>query len=337
MIGGGAFLYARQGTFDWGAFQTSLSHLHAGWIVVAVTCALGTYVGRVLRWQVLMRPVKSDPGFRNILSATAIGFTAMILFGRPGELVRPYLIATRERVSFSSQLGAWLLERVYDMLCALLVFGFALSHVDRSAANVGDSIKSVLEVGGHFVAVFATICLGFLVTVRVFLNSLATRLTDALSFLPETYRLKAARFAQAFTEGLGSTRSYWFVLQILAYSAVEWLLILGSYYSIFKAVPATSGFRLADVTIFMGFVTFGQIVQIPGLGGGLQIASVAVLTELFGVGLEPAAGVSVVLWLAMFIVIVPFGALFALREGIGWARVKRIVTEAKPLEPEPRR
>jgi len=259
----------------------------------------------------------------------------MTVFGRPGELVRPFLIATRERVPFSSQLGAWLLERVYDLLCALLVFGFALSQVDRSAASVGDSIKSVLEVGGHFVAVFAMTCLGFLVAVRVFSGSLATRLTDALSFLPETYHVKAARFSQAFTQGLGSTRSYLYVLQIIAYSAVEWLLILGSYYCIFRAVPATSGLRVTDVTIFMGFVTFGQIVQIPGLGGGLQIASIAVLTELFGIGLEPAAGVSIVLWLTMFIVIVPFGALFALREGIGWTRVKRMVTEIKPLEAEP--
>ena len=38
----------------------------------------------------------------------------------------------------------------------------------------------------------------------------------------------------------------------------------------------------------MGFVSFGSIVQIPGIGGGMQVVSVLVLTELFGVRLELA-------------------------------------------------
>ena len=38
----------------------------------------------------------------------------------------------------------------------------------------------------------------------------------------------------------------------------------------------------------MGFVSFGSIVQIPGVGGGMQVVSVLVLTELFGIRLELA-------------------------------------------------
>src|SRR5205823_6591158 len=36
-------------------------------------------------------------------------------FGRPGELIRPYLIARRENLSFSSQLAAWAVERIFDI------------------------------------------------------------------------------------------------------------------------------------------------------------------------------------------------------------------------------
>ena len=38
----------------------------------------------------------------------------------------------------------------------------------------------------------------------------------------------------------------------------------------------------------MGFVSFGGVVQIPGVGGGTQVVAVLVLTELFGVRLELA-------------------------------------------------
>jgi hypothetical protein len=39
-----------------------------------------------------------------LLTATVIGFTAITLFGRAGDFVRPYLIAVKEQVPLTSQL-----------------------------------------------------------------------------------------------------------------------------------------------------------------------------------------------------------------------------------------
>ena len=50
---------------------------------------------------------------------------------------------------------------------------------------------------------------------------------------------------------------------------------------------------LVDVLIFMGFVSFGSAVQIPGIGGGMQVVAVLVLTELFGVRLELATSFAI--------------------------------------------
>ena len=47
------------------------------------------------------------------------------------------------------------------------------------------------------------------------------------------------------------------------------------------------------------------MVQIPGVGGGMQIVTVLVLTEFYGVGLEAASSVALTLWLISFVVIVP--------------------------------
>ena len=59
--------------------------------------------------------------------------------------------------------------------------------------------------------------------------------------------------------------------------------------------------------ILLGFVAFGSVVQIPGVGGGMQIATVLVLTEFFGIGLEAASGIALVLWIITFVAIVPIG------------------------------
>ena len=94
--------------FEWSKFAAIFADLNWAWFAGAVAFALLTYVGRALRWQVLLRPVKADSSLWNIFSATAIGFTAIVFFGRAGEVVRPYLIALKRKCPFSSQVGAWL-------------------------------------------------------------------------------------------------------------------------------------------------------------------------------------------------------------------------------------
>ncbi len=44
-----------------------------------------------------------------------IGFTGLALLGRPGELIRPYLIAKQEKLPFSSQIAVWAVERIFDI------------------------------------------------------------------------------------------------------------------------------------------------------------------------------------------------------------------------------
>ena len=82
--------------------------------------------------------------------------------GRAAEFVRPYLIAMKEKVSFTSQLAAWVLERIYDLLVALLIFGFALSQAKHSAISVGPTLRWVFEAGGYIVVVACVCCLAVL-------------------------------------------------------------------------------------------------------------------------------------------------------------------------------
>jgi hypothetical protein len=81
---------------------------------------------------------------------------------------------------------------------------------------------------------------------------------------------------------------------------------------------------LVDVLILTGFVSFGSIVQIPGVGGGTQVVSVLVLTELFGVRLELATAFALLLWILTFVAIVPVGLLVALKQGLDWQSLRHI-------------
>jgi uncharacterized protein (TIRG00374 family) len=318
----------RQEGFNWGVFASVFLQLNWIWLVTAVGFALATYYGRALRWAVIIRPLHPRSSMWHLFSATAIGFTAIVAFGRPGEFVRPYLIAIKEHLSFSSQLAAWLLERIYDLLIALLIFGFALSQVERSGTAVGPRMEWVLKAGGHMVAITGLICLVVLLLFRKFSDAMRQRLLEALAFLPSRYYQRAEEVVTAFVQGVGATKDHAVLLKIVFYTFLEWALIAGSYFCIFRAFPALGTFRMTDVLIFMGFVSFGSVVQIPGVGGGVQLVSLLVLTELFRMPLELASSVAVMVWLLTFVVVVPLGLLFVFHEGLNWQKLKQIEVEA---------
>jgi uncharacterized protein (TIRG00374 family) len=318
----------RQG-FQWRAFLAVVAGLDWRWLVLGSFCAIATYYGRALRWAILIRPVTAHPHMWNLFSATVIGFTAVTILGRPGEFVRPYLISVRERVPFSSQVAAWLLERIFDLLVALGVFGFALAHVRSSGLTVGPALSWVLAIGGRFVAFTAVISLLIFLLLRHFSDTMRRRLLDGLGFLPPHQFARAERLVNAFVQGAEATRSSGALLLLTLYTILEWVLIAACYMCIIRAYGSALHFGWTDVLIFMGFVSFGAVVQIPGIGGGVQVVTVLVLTELFRVPLETATSLALLLWIIMFVVIAPFGVLLAFREGLDWAKLKSMSREVE--------
>lgn len=321
-----AFIIYRWRTsgFQWSVFLATFEGVHWGWLLLSALVIVFTYFGRALRWQVMVRPLRGDSSTWNIFIATAIGFTAIVFFGRAGELVRPYLISLKERVSFSSQMAAWLLERVLDLLMVLLIFGVALSQVPKTGLTPGPHLKVLLQTGGIIIGVAGAGCLALLLSFRYFGEAMHQRLMSAITFLPESYQERIGSILAAFSQGFGSTRSNSFILQLLGYTVLEWVLIVLCFICTFKAFPATSRFSMTDIVIFMGFVSLGSAVQIPGVGGGMQVAAVVVLTELFGLKFEVASGFAIALWLVTFVVIVPFGVVLAFMEGLNWSKLSHV-------------
>ncbi|HTQ53207.1 MAG TPA: lysylphosphatidylglycerol synthase transmembrane domain-containing protein [Bryobacteraceae bacterium] len=317
---------ARRG-FDWRAFGATLLALQWWWLAAAAGGVFAGYYGRALRWRVLMRPVKPQPSLWNLFSATVIGFSAITLLGRPGEFVRPCLIAAKEKVSTSSQMAALLLERIYDVLIVLAIFGFALGHVHRSDARLGPALAWVFATGGWFVAILSIVVLGLLIAFRNFSAAMRRRLLDALAFLPDRHFKRADRLVTAFVQGAESTKSHRSVLLLVGYTVFEWATITLTVYCVMRAFGHALHFGWLDILIFLGFLAFGAVVQIPGVGGGMQVISILVLTQIFRIPLEISTSVAIILWVVSFVVVVPIGLVFALREGIQWRSLR-------PWEPE---
>ena len=134
--------------FDWATFwdqskQVSLLH-----ILNAVGLIYLSYFLRALRWKIFLRPVRKETSAMGLIPPTMVGFTGLALLGRPGELIRPYLIARRTNLTFSSQMAVWAVERIFDIgaFTVLLVLAIFLPTELRFLPN--PEIYPRLRVGG---------------------------------------------------------------------------------------------------------------------------------------------------------------------------------------------
>ncbi len=293
---------------------------------------------RAVRWRYLLRSFADVPRKR-ILAVSWIGFAAILLMPfRIGEIVRPFMIREKGKVSMSSATGTVVAERVVDGLYLSLVLAIALVFVptiDPLPAKVVGLPVSVAQVRtsgfvmlGVFTAAFATIAVFY------FARDWARKLTLAV-FGVVSRRLgeKLAETAEKLANGLhflGRGRDALpFLAETTAYWGLNalgmWLLAWGCGVQHADGSPITFGESCA----LMGML--GVTILIPGppgLLGVFQAGIYAGMTMYFPTAIVTQAGSAYVFLLyasqlvwtvlaAAFFLVGDRSALKALRESPG--------------------
>jgi hypothetical protein len=86
---------------------------------------------------------------------------------------------------------------------------------------------------------------------------------------------------------------------------------------------------LGDVTIpgamfVLGFTMIGSFLQLPGVGGGSQVASFLAFSYGLGIQDEPSAAVAIVLWLITFAGVSLIGIPLLIHEGWSLGELRQL-------------
>ena len=302
--------------FDWGTFWKEGRRLGEApgiyHILHAIALIYLAYVMRAIRWKLFLKPVRPKASWWKLISPTVVGFTGLALFGRPGEMIRPYLIARREDLPFSSQLAVWTVERICDVAAftILLIAAAFIATAPKRLAYYGSFREAGIALSGMVVAMVV----GALVVHRSG-EALAQWVERRLSHLASGLGHKIAARIREFRDGLNTIHGVGSFLQIVAVSVIMWCMIAVAYKEVTHAygqealeIPQT------QVLLLMGSSMVGSLIQLPGVGGGSQLATIATLERIFGVPKELAASCGITLWLVTFVAIVPLGLGLAHRE-----------------------
>ena len=318
--------------FDW----AQLFHYGLNWrhILHGVVYIYLSYFLRALRWKIFLRPVRKHASILGLVPPTLIGFTGLALLGRPGELIRPYLIARRENLPFVSQIGVWAVERIFDVggFTVLMVAAIFLpSKLHAFTLNAPPDVRHWIHFTGY-----ALIALVLGLFIAALLTSyrgkqIAQWVESRFSHLAGNLGHRIATKIREFTVGLNTIHGPFAFLQLSAVSVLMWWFIALAYKEVTHAYGAPmSGMSATKVLLLMGASMIGSMVQLPGVGGGSQLATISAMDHVFHiVPKELTVSCGIMLWLVTFVAVVPVGLFLSHHERVS---LRKLSAETKQAE-----
>jgi glycosyltransferase 2 family protein len=313
--------------FDWHKLLLAIRQIRPTGLLGAVLLMYMTYFLRACRWYEFLRPVKETDIRRNFY-AMVMGFGAVAVLGRPGELVRPYMIARQEGTPVSSQMAVWILERFCDTVAMVLVVGggFLLGGVgtEDTGAPVAPLLIGMRRAG---ITLLVATVVGVILLI-VYEERLRAGGRVELKWLPERYAHKVRDALASFAQGLAGLRSARAVTLGVVYSLTIWVTIAAAFWMVLQAFgPPLDDLDFASSMLVMGFSIAGSVVQAPGVGGGSQVLAILALTEIYGVQPEIATTAGIVLWGLAFMAVVPLAAVVGLQQGVSLRSLRLMAKE----------
>jgi uncharacterized membrane protein YbhN (UPF0104 family) len=310
--------------FTWRNFTHALSQANIWLLLLSLVGVYVTYLIRALRWQHFSSCFDTVP-LAGILSGTIMGYAAIFVLGRPGEPIRPLLLARKSRLPVSSMFGIWVLERLFDFGAMVVLASLSLLVFPKALSDAGansDWLDQARAGGWAFVGLLAVVCalMGYfrlhgagVIERRLCLWRAAGR-----------WRGHAATIVTGFSDGLQAIRSASDFFVAVAYTAGLWALEAFIYLWIWQALSADSVINFPGAMLLLAVTVVGSTLQLPGIGGGAQVASFIALTTIFGVEQEPAAAIAVVLWLVTFAASTLVGVPLLIHEGLPVGELRKL-------------
>ena len=325
-------------TFDWDKFIAHSRDLTWRHVIHGVILIYLAYVLRAVRWKIFLRPVRPHTSTIALVSPTLVGFTGLAVLGRPGELIRPYLIARRVNLSFASQLAVWAMERIFDLgaFTVLMVLAIFLPTKLRAFAATRPVYYHWLHVAGYLLSAMVLGLFATAMLVNYKGPAIAAWMEERFAHSAQNFGHRIAQRVREFAGGLNTIHGPFSFLQLAVVSIVMWWLIALSYKEVTHAYGAPMhDMNSAKVLLLMASSMVGSMLQLPGVGGGSQLATIEALDKVFQIPRELAVSCGILLWLVSFVAVVPVGLLLAHRERLSIRQVAEESERAEAAEPIP--
>lgn len=323
-------LYFFGRNLDWAEVRSGLAKADKFYLTLAFVGICIGYFIRAVRWQVLLKPITKSR-LHDLFATTTVGFAAILIVGRAGEIVRPMWLPMRDRrVRPSAAFVTIVIERILD-LASLMVF-FSISLIWFQIPPQHEEQFGYIKYVGNILGGLILACIIALVIYHRFSQPVIgffERLTDR-SFVPGRLRYIFLRVLKNLASSLDILKSPMGIFLSIFWTAVLWVCIAIPTWLILLAFGLTNAsgepMTFLDSTFVMGVATLSSLAPTPGGAAGAFHAATAVSLILLGVEKEQAAAVSIMTHLIYFAPALLFGLYYLFHGDISVERFRSLLS-----------
>jgi len=304
---------------------------HVSLLLLALAFVASTFWIRTFRWQQLLGPI-GPTRFRTVFRSGVIGFAALsILPARVGDLLRPYLVAQKDGLPFTSAFATIVMERVLDLiavlaLMAVYVWGFA----DTSTWN--PQFLRPIQLSAAIGGLVAVVLLGVMWVLASHPEKIERLVHSTDRVLPRRVALRMGELARMFSSGFAVAREPRAFLFALLWSFPLWIMIAAETWAVTRAFDIALPFM--GTFLLQLFLVVGVAVPTPGGVGSYHAAYRFGVTSFFGAPDDQAIAAAIVVHAIAFFPVLLLGLVFMAQDGLSFGRLQTLAGTARDEEQE---
>ena len=310
---------------DWIEVRRAVSHANIFLLFLAALIISLAYFFRACRWGALLKPLV-PARLSDLVAATTVGFGAVFLAGRTGEIVRPVVLPMRDpRVRPSASFVTIMVERIYDIVALLLMFAVNLLWFKPDNAQIADFNR--VRIAGVVLLTGALVAVACLAWFRKKSDVVIARLSGLLSrwrFMPARLTKLILRLLQQLAQALRVLVNFRELAETVGWTALVWLSIAIANLLVIRAFGLNFG--LSETVFVLGWSMAGSVVPTPGGAAGAFHAATAAGFLFLGVERDTAAAISIVMHIIDFGPALLFGFFYLIRGDLNLTKLRSLVS-----------
>ncbi len=315
---------------DWETVGTHLRNVRVWPLLLAALLINLTMLARSFRWQALLAPIaKAKLG--NLFAATSVGFGAIFVIGRAGEIIRPAVLSLRERLRPSATIATILIERVYDTAAVVTLFAVNLLFLELPPNHGGDaSTLEAIRSLGFILLIGLVVGIAILVLLRLKAEPIIVWLERQSARFPRKLVQPLLNLVRHLADGLSVLLNLRALAITLFHTACVWALVTAAIWLTLFAFRLN--FPLSYIIFILGFGLVGSVVPTPGGSAGAFHAAAAKGLEFLG--LEPNFAASVAIFYHLIAFGPPFliGLYYLIRDDISFKQLREMIASENEVK-----
>ncbi len=315
---------------DWQQVSQSLRRANPFYLALATLIICSGYLLRAIRWKVLLAPI-TETSLKELFATTTVGYAAVFLVGRIGEIVRPMWLPMRDRrVRPSTALITLGVERIFDL--ASLICFFSINLIWFAAPAGRETEFGYVKLVGNLMLV--GVACGFLAL--YFYQKFAThfiawfeRASDK-RFIPKRIQGIFLSLLRQLAKSLQVLKDWREIVAVVFWTILLWLSIAIPTWLVLLAFDLPLSFP--DSLFVMGWAAIGSVVPTPGGAAGAFHAATAGGLMFLNVDRNDAAATAIAMHLVYFAPAVFFGIYYFLHGDMSVARFRSLLDSEHAVE-----